>query len=1378
MDVVSPIMEKAGARCVINKLIDAATTYVRDQYYWKTDLKEELQSLRRLLPQIEAVVDFAEHRLTMYESSNRALMEWLWQFRNGIEEAEEVLDELEYLELKKKVNRDKNRLSLTVDASVKTAKRLLKFDDVLERLRTCVKNLNTSASDVQNFLTLVTQKDGNSNGQMQCYLSSRITNPLPVLSFKGREEEKGKIIRYLLGESVEESKIQMSENVHCLPLVAMGGMGKTALAKQVFDHFENVKKEHFDIKIWICDSLPNLDASSLMKKILKYLTCQSESDPLELVAVKLKEKLHSKRFLLVLDDAWDDKNQTEWDKLCDPLLYGQKGSWILLTTRLRSVAKIVSKVIKRGTMEPMILQGLSNDACRSLLYEHAFVGRDPNGFPLLREIGEEIIEKLKGVPLLVKSIGGALNSKLEADHWTSISRSELWKMPQDSKYEFSPVLTLSYVMLPPRLKRCFSYCGIFPQDYRFNKQKLVCMWVAAGLIYSEESEAGSDEDIANCCFDMLCNKSFFDVHIYGQIWSSFWERNSLYDLEEDYYTMHDMLSCLACHVSRYECCKIVHDAPSCILDYNAVRHLSITSNLVQLHDLAKMVCKFQHLRTLWIEDDGNHQQFHEVILDACKSPRRIRVLIMESNYSRISYPCLERISDFVKLRFLEMSRFSGPPSLSKCKFYFLQVLIGYNVIPTKDANKLTNLRHLYRVHHDALFSVAKVGKLTSLQELCFTVGTKPEYRIDELMNMDNLHQLTIQQLSNVRSHKEASMVNLVKKRHLTRLALNYWFGVSNPDGVSNSDIDHQEILAALQPPPTIRELIITGYKGGRPAPWMDTSSLSRLEYLQLHTCTSLEELPPLWKLPCLKFLKLHDMKAIRSLGCHFSNQMDIQFPVLENLIFYALPLWEEWNGVDSHIWFPHLKRFEIYHCPKLKKIPDLPLSIENLKMEYLGLEALPHSYKCSNGTRTFGGFQQLMSLESLHIYQCPGIVQIGTIGEEDDNLLPSSLKQLGLGGIFVEHKYLASYLRGLTSLTHLSLSCSRGMTSLPLANELEHLTTLQHLRIWGGEAFISPGGLYIIKSLKSLEISNCPKFLSAEAESREFLKDKPTKHAVSSSLVFDHSASNKATSILPSSLVSLKLENSDILQESLGRCLQGLTSLKELQVSYCHHLVSFPNIEYLHNLAAFETLDISNCKELCELESLTTLASLRELYIERCPKLLTTTFSTLQNPAATTEQSATKKKKGTLPSLEHIYMDEIFYLPILPIPERLNSLSIDNIFMGNSQVFPCFPSEIEEWLLQCRESLEVLELGQMPHLQSLPASLESFSSLRSLRIDFSPELKSLSRMPTSLKILKIYGCSAKLKKRCQENIGPDWPNISHIPDIHIIVGKDDKDEVC
>ncbi|KAG6511271.1 hypothetical protein ZIOFF_029330 [Zingiber officinale] len=1357
MDIVSPILEISGVNHVINKLVDKTTNYLQDQCCWETYLQEELKSLQDLLPQIEAVVSFAEHRLTSYESSDRALIKWLWKFRDVIDEAEDVLDELEYLELERKANSDKSWLSRRVDASVNAAKRLLKFDDVLGRLRTCVKNLNTSASDVEKFLALVTPTGGVGTGQMQQGIlplshQSRITTSLPVSSFKGRVEEKEKIIKYLLGE---ESEIQISENVHCLPLVALGGMGKTALAQQVFDYFKNVKKEHFDIKIWVCDSLPDLNASNLMKKILEYSTGGSESGPLELIPEKLKEKLHSKRFLLVLDDAWDDKNQREWEKLCAPLLYGQKGSWILLTTRSKSVANMVSKEI-RGTMVPMMLQGLSEDECRSLLYERAFAGQDPNGFPLLKDIGGEIVKKLNGVPLLAKSIGGALNSKLEANHWMSISRSELWEMPQDLTYNFIPALTLSYVMLPSCLKRCFSYCSIFPQDYEFNKQKLVCMWVAAGLIYSDGLEEGSDEDIANCCFDMLYNKSFFDAH--HDNWSPFFYDKTLYVLEEDYYTMHDMLNSLACHVSHYECCRIVDGTtPSLILDNNTIRHISITCSHAQLHDLANIVSKLKHLRTLWIEYDGDRQQFEDFIRDACKSPRRIRVLIMASN---LSDRCLKSISNFVKIRFLQIPN-HFLPSLSMRKFYFLQVLMGEDSILAKDANKLTNLRHLYEVHEDALLSVAKVGKLTSLQELCFTVGTKPRYRIDELMNMNNLHKLSIKQLSNVRSLEEANMVNLVKKRYLIRLELD-WNDVSNPDDyASNPDLD-QPVLAALQPYPTIRELTIRGYKGGRLAPWMDTS-LSLLQNLQLNACTSLEELPSLWKLPCLKFLKLKEMNAIRSLGCHFSGQIDIQFPVLEKLGFYDLPLWEEWNGADDYIWFPHLKNFQILDCPKIKKIPELPLSIENLTMKNLGLEALPRSYnyKCSNGSRTFGGFQRLMFLETLQIYECAKIVQIGSIGEEDDHLLPSSLKELTLSILFKDDD-LASYLQGLTSLTDLSLYFSPDVESLPSANELEHLTTLQTLYIRGGETLTSPGGLYIIKSLKFLKISHCPKFLSAaaEVESEEFLKDKTRKHAVSSSSGFDHSTSDKVTSILPSSLEYLIFTDSGISQESLGRCLQGLSSLKGLEVSGCHRLVSLPNIEYLHNLTALEELGIFYCKELCELESLTALASLRKLDIKRCPKL-----------ATTTEQSATKIKKGTLPSLENIDIDDIFYLPILPISEKLKTLFIKS----NDKEFTCFPSEIEESLLQYRKSLENLYLYWMSHLESLPGILESFSSLKKLIIHSAPALKSLPRMPASLEELRISGCSAKLKKRYQKNIRRDLPNIKYI---EITADKEDKAEVC
>ena len=65
----------------------------------------------------------------------------------------------------------------------------------------------------------------------------------------------------------------------------------------------------------------------------------------------LRREIDGKKYLLVLDDAWNE-NREKWLKLRDLLAGGTWGSRILLTTRSGVVAAI------SGTIPAYILQGL------------------------------------------------------------------------------------------------------------------------------------------------------------------------------------------------------------------------------------------------------------------------------------------------------------------------------------------------------------------------------------------------------------------------------------------------------------------------------------------------------------------------------------------------------------------------------------------------------------------------------------------------------------------------------------------------------------------------------------------------------------------------------------------------------------------------------------------------------------------------------------------------------------------------------------------------------------------------------------------------------------------------------------------------------------
>ncbi|RWR79753.1 putative disease resistance protein RGA3 [Cinnamomum micranthum f. kanehirae] len=108
--------------------------------------------------------------------------------------------------------------------------------------------------------------------------------------------------------------------------------------------------------------------------------------------------LKEKRFLLVLDDVWNE-NGNGWDALRAPLMVAARGSRILVTTRSLRVSSMM------GTVPTYSLKCLSDNDCWSLFKRLAFVEGDSDVHPDLVMIGKKIVNKCKGLPLAVKTLG-------------------------------------------------------------------------------------------------------------------------------------------------------------------------------------------------------------------------------------------------------------------------------------------------------------------------------------------------------------------------------------------------------------------------------------------------------------------------------------------------------------------------------------------------------------------------------------------------------------------------------------------------------------------------------------------------------------------------------------------------------------------------------------------------------------------------------------------------------------------------------------------------------------------------------------------------------------------------------------------------------------
>ncbi|XP_047339538.1 disease resistance protein RGA2-like [Impatiens glandulifera] len=267
----------------------------------------------------------------------------------------------------------------------------------------------------------------------KCTSSWRETMSLPSCSqVYGRDKEHKEIVDILVNNT---SSVSVAKELSVLPIVGIGGIGKTTLAQMVFNDYKVSK--HFDPKIWVCVS-DEFDIKLVIKAILE----EKAEACLEELQKKVREKLRRKRYLIVLDDVWNDKVEA-WNQLRSILDCGSKGAFILTTTRKRNAAKIME------TIQHLELSSLSEDEC---------------------------------VPLVVKTLGSQLLFNDDEKEWCRIKDSEIWEISQNEESNVLSILKLSYYDLPYHLKRCFVFCAIFPKDTEIKKEILIQLWMAHDLI--------------------------------------------------------------------------------------------------------------------------------------------------------------------------------------------------------------------------------------------------------------------------------------------------------------------------------------------------------------------------------------------------------------------------------------------------------------------------------------------------------------------------------------------------------------------------------------------------------------------------------------------------------------------------------------------------------------------------------------------------------------------------------------------------------------------------------------------------------------------------------------------------------------------------------
>ncbi|CAI9113151.1 OLC1v1013699C1 [Oldenlandia corymbosa var. corymbosa] len=715
--------------------------------------------------------------------------------------------------------------------------------NILGNIITELKLINAEASDIFHDEKQISKVDETSHKMPSA-------SEIPVLDDRmvGLDDEV---------EKIADRLTRGTEHLDIVSIVGMPGLGKTMLAKKVYQ--DRSIMLHFHVHSW-CSISQAYDKRHLLLEILSGLGIKSDDNFSKIdeddLSLKLYQQLKGKRYLIILDDIWDT---AAWHSLSSSFPNDVNGSRILLTSRHHNVAMEI-----KPDREPHHLRFLHNNESWELMQKTK--GLKEGCSPEQLECMKEIVHDCSGLPLMILIVAGIL-SHMEPNTWDEV-RESLKKGTLSLTEKCMETIELSYSFLPDHLKECFLYFGASGEDQEIPVRKLLCLWMAEG--FTQTNGRDCSEHVAKSYMRELIHRNLVMVGKKGSRGTI--KSCVVHDLLRDFCMKKCNEEHFLHHLHGYEVSNSVE--PSIFY------RLRLCYRTREDFGESRLPCP--RLRTLFIVDDNDvlSSRHSFGILYKFNQSKLLRVLDIRTAFASSSFPVIETL---VHLRYLALqipSRgFFLPSSIANLSNLETFIILAPSTIVLPDTLwSMKNLRHLF-----------VTGLLAELGHWIL-----PDNYLEDFSGLENLETL-----SSVLFLSDLPMMEVLRKFPNLR-RLRYRCISETPSGIVALDFlsrlesltisDHHSVCDLnFRFPHTLRKLSLAGLD----LPWNKISICDRLPNLEVLKLRNNAFTGDNWEMeeegtfPMLKFLTLEDLDLAR-----WTDSYD-NFPCLQKLILISCHNLEE-----------------------------------------------------------------------------------------------------------------------------------------------------------------------------------------------------------------------------------------------------------------------------------------------------------------------------------------------------------------------------------------------------------------------------------------------------------------------------------------------------